>query len=174
MLTLRCTRRLLDQMGVSPISETAPPTTVLGNWYANLILARPHQIVMCMNERSLLVVLLPAQNFKNAALQFQEEVSVLLTRIGVSEEAVAAEKREMAEVRFGATANRRVLGCLKEAAFALACTLESCPGAPVEDVENYFSEYIYSTIRYRQPRELAIELFAASGVGAGTSVLRLQ
>ena len=174
MMTLRCTRKLLDRAGVSTKAETAPPTTVLGDWYANLLFTRPQQLVLCMNERSLLVVLLPAQNFKNAALDFQEKVSALLTRIGVSDEAVAAEKRAMSQIRFGPTANRNVLGCLNEAALALSYMRGTFPGASLEEMEDDFSLYIYSTTRHRRPRELALELFAASGVGSGAPVLRLQ
>jgi hypothetical protein len=174
MLTIRCTQKLLRRVGMLPKVETAPPTTVLGDWYANIVFTRPQQLVLCMNERSLLVVLLPAQNFRNAAPQFQEQVSSLLARIGVSADAVAAEKQAMSEVRFGPTANRSVLGCLNEAAFALSYKLETSSGASAEETEDDFSEVIYSATRYRQPRELALELFAARGAGSGASVLRIQ
>jgi Domain of unknown function (DUF6933) len=172
MVTLRCTRKLLAVAGVNAKFTSAPPTTVLGDWCASLV-TRPHQIALCLNERSLLAVILPAQNFRNAAPAFQDEVSALLTRLGIPDNAVAVENRAMSEVRFGPAANRRVLGCLSEAADAL-CTLGAFSGASVEELEDYFSEYAYSTNRYRHPRELALELFAASGVGTGESVLRLQ
>jgi hypothetical protein len=55
MMTLSCTRKLLDRAGVFTKAETAPPTTVLGDWYANLLFTRPQQLILCMNERSLLV-----------------------------------------------------------------------------------------------------------------------
>ena len=174
MLTIRCTQKLLRRVGVSPKVETARPTTVLGDWYANLVYTRPQQLVLCMNERSLLLVLLPAQNFKNVGPQFQEQVCSLLTRIGVSAEAVAAEKQAMLEVRFGPTANRSVLGCLNEAVFALSYKLGTTTGSSAEELEDDFSDYIYSTTRYRRPRELALELFSASGAGLGGKVLRIQ
>lgn len=37
MITLRCTRKLLDRAGVPARVDTKPPTTVLGDWYANLM-----------------------------------------------------------------------------------------------------------------------------------------
>lgn len=174
MLTIRCTQKLLRRVGVSPKVETAPPTTVLGDWYANIIFTRPQQLVLCLNERTLLFLLLPAQNFKNVALQFQDQVCSLLTRIGVSSETVAAEKQEMREVRFGPTKNRRLLGCLNEATFALTHKLETARGMSAEEIEDYFSDYIYSTTGYRRPRELAMELFGVSGSGFDAKVLRLQ
>lgn len=73
MLTIRCTQKLLLRVGVSPKVQTISPTTVLGDWYANLIFTRPQQLVLCLNERSLLFLLLPAQNFKNVAPADVEE-----------------------------------------------------------------------------------------------------
>ena len=108
MITLRCTRKLLDRAGVPAKAETVPPTTVLGDWYANLIVARPQQFVLCMNECSLLVVILPARDFKSVAPRFRAQVASLLTRIGVPAAAVAAEEKAMSEFRFGPTANRAV------------------------------------------------------------------
>ena len=43
-MTLRCTRKLLDRVGVSAKAETTPPTTVPGGWYANLIYTKPQQL----------------------------------------------------------------------------------------------------------------------------------
>lgn len=52
MLTLRCTQKLMRRLKVPTKVGTHAPTTVLGDWYANLIYARPQQLVLCMNERS--------------------------------------------------------------------------------------------------------------------------
>jgi hypothetical protein len=52
MMTLRCTRKLLERVGVSAKAETAPPTTVLGDWYAKVVYASPQQLVLCMNEQT--------------------------------------------------------------------------------------------------------------------------
>ena len=118
MITLRCTRKLLNRAGVSAKAEATQPTSVLGDWYANLIYSRPQQLVLCMNERSLLVVVLPARDFKNVAPRFRAQVVSLLARIGVPATAVAAEERAMQDFALGPTAHRQVLGCLNEAAFA--------------------------------------------------------
>jgi len=174
MITLRCTRKLLDRTGGPTSAATALPTTVLGDWYANLIYARPQQLVLCMNERSLLVVILPAKDFKNVAPRFRAQVGSLLTRIGVPLAAVAAEERAMSEFAFGPTANRKVLGCLNEAAFALSYELQNPRFRSLAAIEVFFSEYIYRTTKYRRPGDLAKELFAASGAETGASVHRIH
>lgn len=172
MVTLRCTRKLLDRVGVPGKIETKQPTTVLGDWYANLIYARPQQLALCMNERTLLVVVLPARDFKNVAPRFRAQVVSLLTRIAVPSVAVAAEEKAMVDFAFGPTANRKVLGCLNEAAFALSYELENPRFSSIAEIEDHLSDYIYSPTGYRRPRELALELFEASGVVTGTSVGR--
>ncbi len=199
MITLRCTRKLLGRAGVSAKADTTPPTTVLGDWYSNLITARPQQLTLCMNERSLLVVVLPARDFKNVAPRFRAQVVSLLMRIGVPAAAVAAEEKAMQEFHFGPTANRRVLvrritnfetlfasvmmlqnlrvsmlGCLNEAAFALSYEPDNSRVSSIAELEDRFSQDIYSPTGYKRPRDLALELFAASGVATGASFHRIH
>ena len=174
MMTLRCTRKLLDRVGVSAKAETAPPTTVLGDWYAKLVYANPQRLVLCMNERTLLLVVLPARDFKNVAPRFPAQVVSLLTRIGVPAPAVAAEEKAMLAFGLGTTANRKVLGCLNEAALVISYEFENPRFSSIAELEDHCSDYIYSATGYRQPRELAQELFAASGVVTGASVHRIH
>lgn len=174
MITLRCTRKLLTRAGGPAKAETTPPTTVLGDWYANLVYARPQQLALCMNERSLLVVVLPAKDFKNVAPRFRAQVVSLLTRIGVSAAAVAAEDQAMSELAFGPTANRNVLGCLNQSAKVLSYELDNPRFSTIAELEDNLAGYIYSHTAYRQPRELALELFAASGIATGASVRRIH
>ncbi len=173
MVTLRCTRRLLRRAGVRTKAETVPPTTVLGDWCANLVYARPQQLALCMNERSLLVVVLPARDFKNVAPRFRAQVVSLLTRIGVPAAAVAAEEQAMQEFRFGPTANRAVVGCLNQVAMVLSYELESPRFSSIAEIEDHLGDYIYSPARYRRPRDFALGLVAGSGVATGASVHRI-
>jgi hypothetical protein len=127
-----------------------------------------------MNERTLLVVILPAKDFKNVAPRFRAQVVSLLTRIGVPAAAVAAEVIAMLEFAFGPTANRRVLGCLNQATMVLSYELENPRFSTIAEVEDNLGGYIYSHSAWRQPRELALELFAASGVAIGPLVRRIH
>jgi hypothetical protein len=123
MVTLRCTRKLLRRVGVAPKTNTAPPTTVLGDWYANIVYSRPQQLVVCMNERSLLLVLLAARDVKNIGPRLRASVTALLARIGAPVASCDTESQAMQDFAFGPTANRSVLGCLNEAMFALSLEL---------------------------------------------------
>ena len=58
MYTLHCTKKLLDRIK-HPVAPPAPePSTKLGNWYATAVFWKP-QIVLAVNERTLLPVVLP-------------------------------------------------------------------------------------------------------------------
>lgn len=160
MVTLRCTRKLLRRLGAPTKSEIFAATTVLGDWYANLIYARPHQLVLCMNERSLLVVLVAAREGKSLPTRFRDSVLALLQRLGVPSQSIEAEALAMQDIGIGATANRRVVGCMREAAFALSVEFESKRFQTIQAIEDYFCEFIYSPTGYRYPGELALELFS--------------
>jgi hypothetical protein len=168
MVTLRCTQKLLRRLAVPGNVEIQAPTTVLGDWYANLYFSRP-QLVLCMNERTLLLVLVPARDARSLGPRFREAALAHLLRLGVPSHAVQSEARAMSNVAFGRTASQRVLGCLREAAFALSFESERPRFRTLAELELHFSEYIYSTTGYRQPRALALELFAATGVTFGAT-----
>jgi hypothetical protein len=175
MVTLRCTQKLLRRVGVPAKIEASPPTTVLGDWYATLVHARPHQLVVCMNERTLLVVLVPAREISSLGTRFREAVTAQLRRLGVPPAAIEAEARAMSGLVIGPTASRSLLGCLREAVFALSLELERPEFSSLTDVEDWFSEHIYSTTKYRRPRKLARELFDAAGaVSGGATAARIH
>lgn len=66
-------------------------------------------------------------------------------------------------------ANRNILGCLNEVAFVVSYELENPRFSSIAELEDHFNDF-YSPIGYRRPRELALEMFAASGVATGASV----
>jgi hypothetical protein len=127
-----------------------------------------------MNERSLLLVLVPARDSRSLGSRFREATVDHLKRIGVPAVAADAEARAMTEVAFAPTASRSVLGCLREAAFALSLESQRPRFSSLEDLQMYFAEYIYSTTGYRRPGELALELFGATGMSAGAAMPRVH
>lgn len=161
-MTLRCTRKLLKRLHAPAGFSPTPTTTVLGDWYANLYYARPQQLVLCLNERTLLAVVIQARDAKSIVSRFREATFDLLARIGVPSDAIAAERRAMADIAIGPTANRRVLGCLNQAAFALSVDCEWAPERYLGDHEIFLSQLIYSTTQHRRPCDLARELFQAA------------
>lgn len=167
MMVLRCTQKLLRRLSIQKPVEAPPSTTVLGDWYANLHHSRPEQFIVCMNARTLSVILLPARDSKSLGVRFRDSVANHLSLLGIAPARVEAEVQAMSEVYFGATASRSILGCLREAEFALSLELQRPRFESLSELELYFGEYIYSTNGYRQPRDVVRELFAAKSPGRG-------
>ena len=61
MITLRCTRKLLKLVGGVTVEDPPAPTSVLGNWYANVIPTVAGELIVFANERTLLSVALPIE-----------------------------------------------------------------------------------------------------------------
>jgi hypothetical protein len=164
MYTLRCTRKLLRRIDDTPSGEAVSPTTMLGDWYANLLYLRPQQLVLAMNERTLLCVLVPAAPVATVAERLRLELGGLLRDIGVPEAKVEAERAAMEHVAIGATTSRAVLGCMNDAAFQLQHHPRSGSGELDRRAAALrLAENIYSLTDYAWPRVRALELF---GVGA--------
>ena len=106
-------------MRAAPESDPPAPTTVLGDWYANLLYVGKQQLILCVSEKTLLPVVVPAVDAKLLSRRLPEAVFDVLKAIGISWGAIDRELREMQEATVGRTANRRVLGVMNDFAFAV-------------------------------------------------------
>lgn len=158
-MTLRCTRKLLKRLNLPAVSGATPATTTLGDWCANFYDALPQPVVLCMSERSLLTVLVPFAGPEELCAGFRQAVSDLLTGLDIPEESVRAEQHAMTDIAFGPTANRKVLGCLNEAAFAVSMEFDSAHERWLGEHALRLSWLVYSTTGYQPPCKLALELF---------------
>ena len=175
MFTLRCTRKLLRRIDETPSSEVVSPTTVLGDWYANLLYLRPQQLVLAMSERTLLCVLVPAAPAATVAERLRLEVGGLLRDIGVPEVKVEAELAAMEHVAIGATASRAVLGCMNDAVYQLGAYPRGGRGElDLRAAALHLAQNIYSLTRYQTPRRRALELFGPAAVAGTVRMRRLH
>lgn len=159
MFTLRATRKLLTRLHAEPLPESHGPTTRLGDWYGNLLFRRGGQVVLLVNERSLLPVLMPAAPMVTLLARIPAAVGEIQTELGVPAEVVEAEVAEMAEVRLGATASRRVVGSMTD--FAILFDGYRDDGMSLLDVSLRLAEAPCGPIKMRSPRVVARELLLA-------------
>jgi hypothetical protein len=75
--------------------NTLASTTVLGDWYANILFSRPQQLVLCVSERTLLPVVLPAKGIETLAQRLSAALGEVLLQLGVSPELIQKEREEM-------------------------------------------------------------------------------
>ncbi|WP_080630229.1 DUF6933 domain-containing protein [Burkholderia glumae] len=117
MFHLHCTRKLLDRLGSQLTADPAStPASTLSNWYATVLFWRP-QVVLCVNERTLLPVLMPLAPATTLPARFPEALATVLQAHGWHAAQIDTEIQHMREYEIGKTSNRSVVGMLNEFAF---------------------------------------------------------
>lgn len=118
MVTLRCTAKLLDRLGVRHDADSdATPGNALGDWYANLIRVGREQLVVVMNERTYLTLVLPARGIRDSIHPgIVRALAELLRELAVPEAAIQREIGQMHPMAFARTASRSVVGAMNERA----------------------------------------------------------
>jgi hypothetical protein len=164
MVTLRCTQKLLKRGLVESQGEDVQPTTLLGDWYANLFVCRPQHLVLCVSERTLLPMVLPAKDAKSLPSRFPEAVCEMLARLGIPSTAVDLERKEMHSARVGRTASRRVLGSMNEFMLQLEHGLRYSPERTLIEQSLWLAETPCGPMEYASPDRATRALFASASV----------
>ena len=158
MVTVRCTHRILKRLGAVPSSTAVTATNRLGDWYAGWVPGR-RPLAMFMSERSLLVVLIHAAPISTLFERWLEATRELLLALELPYAEVDTEINAMHSPVIGATANRRILGCLNEATQTFKWLHLRNELARLRDAELFLADAMCSTIKYQHPRDLAREAF---------------
>ena len=140
-----------------------PSTTLLGDWYANILFARPEQLVLCVSERTLLPVVVTARNARALGVRLAQSLREVLLRLGVSSLLVDGEQSKMNPVAFGPTRNRRVLGTINEFMFQLSWYFHDHPAALFADASLSLARTPCKPINHASPDRLTVALFADVG-----------
>jgi hypothetical protein len=137
---------------------------LLGDWYANILFARPEQLAVCVSERTLLPIVVPAAPASQLGQRLAAGLGHVLAALEISQVQVRAELREMSDFMFGRTQNRRVLGSLNDLMFQLSVYLELSPGLSLVEASLKLSRTPLSAIGRDFPDRATRSLFAAGRV----------
>lgn len=163
MFTLRCTKNLLRRLRAAPAPSAeavaAAPTTRLGDWHANLLYRPGGQLILLVNDRSLLPVLVPASPKDLIVSRFIESLGSELRLLGAPREVVSAELAEMGEVELGPTQSRQLLGTMND--FDTMLDDEQSQGRTLEDAALRLAEAPCGPLAMRSPNDVAVELLVA-------------
>jgi len=162
MFAIRCTRKLLDRGAPKPLIAPVPPTTVLGDWYANIVFARPEQLVVCISERTLLPVIVKAKDISHLPQRVAAATAVILREIGVPQQDADAEFAEMKEGYLASTADRHVLGSLNDFVFHFQHGAGSHADLSIFARTLRLARMPCATLEYAYPTEATLAAFAAS------------
>ena len=158
MVTVRCTRNLLEYLAAPLKGDIRPSTTLLGDWYANVLDVSPEPLVLCISERSLLPVVFPAGDPATFGLRLRVSVGYMLEAIHVPIRVIEDELAEMVSVSFGPTNNRRFLGTANEFMYHLDRMVDEQPHLSHQGMALRIATIPSKPIQYRFPKEAAREL----------------
>ncbi|WKB55441.1 DUF6933 domain-containing protein [Eleftheria terrae] len=161
MFTFRCTQKLLDRLNAAPVQESAPPDTVLGDWYATLVRAGRIQVVLAVSERTLLPVVVPAREGRSLVQRLTEALGPLLESLSLPAEVVTAERRAMQSWVIGKTASRRILGSLNDLVFQLQVGLVEFPDRTLLAQSLWLAQTPLKLIEYGAPNSATVAAFVA-------------
>ncbi len=164
VFAIRCTKKLLVRGKLPVTSAPSAATTVLGDWYANILFTRPQHLVLCISEKTLLPVVVTAKDLKALPQRLTAAVQDVLTRIGVPQNLVHAEVQEMSQSTFAKTENRKVLGSLNEFMFHLQDGCASDRYLSLEARAMQLANMPSGSIEFAFPSEQAVSLFQAQQV----------
>ena len=163
MITLRCTKKLQKSLEIDLADMLEPTSAKLGDWYANLIPTFAGDLIIFVNERSLLSVAIPIWESKNLIPVFRIRVANLLGMIGIHSKVIENEISHFDHIQFGKTVSRSVLGSMNDFAWQyqiLADEAISKDDLSLSSAELKLSQMPCKPLDYSFPSEIAKELLS--------------
>jgi hypothetical protein len=157
MVILRLTRKLLSRVGL-PTPVTTPSTTILGDWFGNLVFVSHQRYVLLVSERSRLPVIMPGRDLKNLARNFPAALSEVLQALGVPGAVMEAEVQASAEAVVAVTNSRSHLGTLNDFSQMLSYHLWGEPDADLVEVALWLGRTPVGPLGYDRPDRLTRRL----------------
>lgn len=131
MYTIRLTRVLLDQFDphdAENASPDVPPTTSLGDWYVMPLDVGTRHLLLCTSERSLLSVVLPADQLGDLPERLVTALVGVLHRLDAPKQSIVDEVDAMTSGGVGPARNRATLGAMRGVSTRAAAFLDASPG----------------------------------------------
>jgi hypothetical protein len=133
----------------------------LGSWHANLIYLARSPIVLCVNDRSLLSVLVAGRQFANILSVIKARIEERFRRMGLCAELLLKEQAAMEVVDVQPSISKSVLGSMNDFVHGLKChVLDRLDIEALDELEDMLSERPMGALDYQYPVEVAYQLFA--------------
>ena len=116
MFTVRGTKKFLDRVGHPAADPLPSPSTVLGEWYANVLFWRP-QVALFVNATTFVPVLMPFAPAVDVVARFPAAMAEVLGALGIDPRFVDSQSTQMTSAVLAKTASRQVLGVMNEFTF---------------------------------------------------------
>ena len=161
MLVIRCTQKLLRK-NLGPANagqDTLVPT--LGSWHANLIWLAHSPVVLCVNDNSLLALILRGRDFPNFGSAFRDGLSQRLKRMGLPEATISIERAAMEIIQIQPSNSRSVLASMNDYVRHLKFDVgDRFNFEEADALEDRLSKMPVGALEYRYPVEAAASAFS--------------
>ena len=150
--------------------QNVPPSTArLGEWYADTLNLGRERLILCVSERTLLPVIVPAAGaatdlHAKLARGLRETLESLSAPTG----AIDAEVNPLQEVIIAKTASRVVLGSMNDFQFMVRHIRLQLPKASLLDLGLELADTPCSPIGYDRPRDAALAALGGQAVQTST------
>jgi hypothetical protein len=161
MVTLRLTHKLQKLLDFELSEQHQPTTSQMGDWYANFVPTYSGDLIIFVNEKTLLSVAIPIWESDHLLLLFRLRVGNLLGMIGIQPKAIESELRHYDHIQFGKTRSRSVLGSMNDIAFqyqVIAEMAENKADLSLSKAEFQMSQMPCKPIDYKGPSDVVKEL----------------
>ena len=159
MVVLRCTRQLLLRLKRFDDPPPNASTTLLGDWYGNVIRMGRRHALLFISEHSRLPVLIPVRQANRLPVVFPDAVCAALAAVGVPPSAVEQERLRMSDMAFGRTKSRTLLGTLNDFSFMARAHFTSVTQATLEDIARDLARTPILPLKGARPIDLTRKLF---------------
>lgn len=124
MYNFRVTAKVGKQLKMPLLDNHLTPTTLLGDWYVNLLIIQKQQVLLLVSERTLLPVLIQAKDLARFPLRFPSALREMLRALKISDAKIDAELNQMMKWGLAKTASRQVLGSMNDFANMLEAYID--------------------------------------------------
>jgi hypothetical protein len=117
MRSLKCTKKLLEEMDAEPVAAEVESEGILGDWYANLLRLERKKCVLFVNEQTRFCFLVPdlkRVHIKNLGVVFRDGLFGVLRSEGYQTPMIEHIISEYDALGYGKATNRAVLGSMTE------------------------------------------------------------
>ena len=156
MVVLRCTRKLLRRLRKTPAEDAPTSSTLLGDWYANVLFVYRKPIILAVSARTLLPVLIPARDPASLGPRLAAALAEILAALGIRADQIRDEQQQMAQIAFAPTSSRQILGTMND----FDRMLEPAPGQSLTSAALELAQAPCGPIGMDSPDRATVSLFA--------------
>ncbi len=174
MPVIRCTKKLQREMGLksADLSTAEPDSLPLSSWHANLIFIGRRKCVLFVNDRTLFNFIAPdvrRAEIRDLASVFLSYLVCVLHAEQLPKPVVEQILAESAQVSFGSTTNRSVVGSMNDLVFHYELHILSAGGvhsAEVPSIIRRLNRMPMGALKYAFPIEELQALYGVQQSGA--------